>query len=91
MTKEEFTELLDRLGMGTSTAATAQALGVEVRSVQRYADGSRPIPDTLVLLLRMYQAHGLPEHLLVAGEPPRRASFAKTKRRIPLALQTRRV
>jgi hypothetical protein len=58
MTTTQYLAALKTLGLTRASKKTAAALGVTVRQCQRYADGEN-IPETIVLLLRMYLKYGL--------------------------------
>lgn len=60
MTKAQYLKALDDLRLTVASQSTARVLGVSVRQVQRYASGDAEIPETLALLLAMYQKHGIP-------------------------------
>jgi hypothetical protein len=49
MTPTDFRAALARLGQ--TQAGAARLLGVEARSVRRYASGHRPVPEPVVRLL----------------------------------------
>jgi transcriptional regulator with XRE-family HTH domain len=51
MTPKQFRAALKRLGLTPSSKRAAQALGVSVRQVQRFASGENHIPPTVVKLL----------------------------------------
>lgn len=51
MTPNQYRAALARLGLTTAGQATAEALGVTLRTAQRYAAGETPIPRTVELLL----------------------------------------
>lgn len=53
MTKEEFRDALDRLGLKPHEAAALG--GASLRAVYRYLDGSRRVPPALVSYLRLYE------------------------------------
>ena len=52
MTAAEFREARERLGL--SAAKLAAKLGVHVRTVQRWADGSHEVPGPAAAALRTY-------------------------------------
>lgn len=60
MTTKQYLAALKRLALTPSGKATAAALGLTVRQCQRYAAGDA-VPRPVVLLIRMYLAHGLPK------------------------------
>jgi hypothetical protein len=64
MTRDEYTAALDALELGHHALATARVLGCKLRTIQNYAQGVRPVPDTVALLLAMYQKHGVPKRWL---------------------------
>ena len=49
MTPSDFRDQIDRLGL--STTGAARLLGVEDRSIRRYLDGTRAIPEPVRRLL----------------------------------------
>ena len=51
MTPQQFRAALRKLGLTPSSKRSAQALGVSVRQVQRFASGENQIPPTVVRLL----------------------------------------
>jgi hypothetical protein len=51
MTPAAYRAALARLGLTPASKATAEALGVTVRSSQRYASGERAIPKPIENLL----------------------------------------
>ena len=51
MTTKQYLAALKHLGLSTYGKATAEALGVTVRQLGRYASGENAIPDTLARLL----------------------------------------
>ena len=59
MTAETYKQL--RLRLELSNAALAPALGVSLRTAQRYESGAQPVAETAALLLQMYIRHGLPK------------------------------
>jgi DNA-binding transcriptional regulator YiaG len=59
MTKDEYKAARERLGL--TNVALAQALGIYIRTAQRYEAGDRNIPESIARLLRMYLRHGIPE------------------------------
>lgn len=61
MNTAQYLKALRALDLTPSGKATAEALGLSVRQCQRLAAGETEIPVTVAKLLRMYQAHGLPE------------------------------
>jgi hypothetical protein len=60
MTVNQYHAALRKLGLSTTGKATEVALGVGWRQLHRYAHGQSPIPPSVVMLLAMYLAHGLP-------------------------------
>jgi hypothetical protein len=52
LTTDEYLAALDQLGLTPAGQTTAQALGVTVRHVQRYAAG-QPIPEYVGIILRL--------------------------------------
>lgn len=58
---KKYLAALEQLGLGSSGQATAAALGLKIRQVQRIAAGDREVPETVSLLLDMYLKHGLPK------------------------------
>lgn len=58
MTKTQFREALERLGLTQGQAA--EALGLTIRTINGYANGE-PIPATVARLLAMYLRYGLPK------------------------------
>lgn len=59
MANNQYLAALKRLGLTPASKATAEALGLSVRQVQRIAAG-QAVPETVAKLLRMYLDHGLP-------------------------------
>jgi hypothetical protein len=58
MTPAAYRTALARLGLTPASKATAEALGITVRSSQRYAAGERPVPRPVQRLLeRMLADH----------------------------------
>lgn len=53
MTKEDFRDLLDRLGL--KPTEIGMLAGVSVRAVYRYLDGTRRVPPSVVSYLRLYE------------------------------------
>lgn len=53
MTPREFTDALDALHL--SRTAAAPVLGVELRTVRRYASGERPVPQVIANFLGALQ------------------------------------
>lgn len=56
MTKEEFSAAIQRLGLKIDDVA--KLLGMSLRSVYRYQDGTRPAPPVVAAYLRLYEASG---------------------------------
>ncbi len=54
MTRKEYLLALKMLGLGVAEQRTARMLGLTVRQIQNFADGTCPIPQRTALLLRMY-------------------------------------
>jgi hypothetical protein len=52
MTAQQYIAALARLGLTPSSRAAAEALGISLRSSQRYAAGERTVPKTVELLLQ---------------------------------------
>lgn len=52
VTAQQYIAALARLGLTPSSRAAAEALGISLRTSQRYAAGERRIPKTLELLLQ---------------------------------------
>ena len=64
MTKEEFVEALECLGLTIASHRTAERLGVTRRASQFWAMGERPIPHTVKRLLEeMMLNQALRRHL----------------------------
>lgn len=61
MTNQAYLRALKKLGLAPHSKATAAALGVTLRTVQRYALDEQAVPRTVELLLQQYLAHGLPQ------------------------------
>jgi len=69
MDKDLYLQALDTLGLKPHAQITARALGSGLRTIQRYADGTRAVPEPVVLLIEMYLMHGLPPHLTQRASP----------------------
>lgn len=72
MTKEEFRDALDELGLKPDIAG--KLAGVSIRAVYRYLDGSRRVPPSVVSYLRLYaqlDASGRAAELVRAGAEPK--------------------
>lgn len=52
MTAAQYIAALARLGLTPSSRAVEEALGISLRSSQRYAAGERRVPKTVELLLQ---------------------------------------
>lgn len=52
MSKEDFRELLDRLGLKPDVAA--KLAGTSLRAVYRYLEGTRRVPPAVAAYLRLY-------------------------------------
>jgi hypothetical protein len=61
MTTQDYLKALDALGLSPASKRTAQALGVGLTTIQKYASGARTIPGPVVRLLAMYRKHHLPK------------------------------
>lgn len=59
MTTKQFLAALDKLDLTPSGAATAGALGVGLRQVQRIAAGDVLVPIPVAKLLKQYLKHGV--------------------------------
>lgn len=59
MSKKEYLEALDNLGLTVASKATVEALGLSIRQVQRLSSGDVKVPRPVEKLLRMYLRHGL--------------------------------
>jgi hypothetical protein len=55
MTTKQYLAALKRLGLSSHGKDTAEALGVTVRQLSRYASGDTAIPDMLERLLECLQ------------------------------------
>jgi hypothetical protein len=62
MNKEEYRKTLDVLGLTIAGKRTARLLGVQPRQSQNYAAGTK-IHGAVILLLRIYLRHGIPDWL----------------------------
>lgn len=60
MTNNQYLAALKKLRLTPASKATAEALGLSVRQVQRIAAG-QDVPETVAKLIRMYLEHGLPD------------------------------
>ncbi len=60
MTAEQYRAALARLGLTHASKRTAQLLGIEVNTSQKYAAGDLDVSAPVARLLRMYERHGLP-------------------------------
>jgi plasmid maintenance system antidote protein VapI len=61
MTRKEYLAALDKLRLGIASKATAEALGLSLRQIQRLAAGEQDISGSVERLLKMYLKHGLPK------------------------------
>ena len=59
MTNNQYLAALKKLRLTPAGKATAEALGLSVRQIQRMAAG-QDVPETVAKLIRMYLEHGLP-------------------------------
>jgi hypothetical protein len=60
MTTRQYLAALRSLDLGPASKRTEAMLGISLSSLQRIAAGRQDVPPTVVRLLAMYQAHGLP-------------------------------
>jgi hypothetical protein len=70
MTRENYLKALDELDLGHASQETARVLGVKPRTIRQYAQGKRPVPEPIELLLAMYCKHGIPKRWLKAEPQP---------------------
>ena len=64
MNKDEFRAALERLGLNVASQRTGKLLGLNVRQVQRLANGDSMVPEPVALLLGMYHKYGTDERWL---------------------------
>jgi hypothetical protein len=60
MTTKKYLSAIHKLGLTPSGSATAEALGLSLRQIQRIAAGTAPVPEPVALLLTAYLRFGLP-------------------------------
>ena len=76
VTPNQYRKTLARLDLAPASKATAEALGVTLRTAQRYVSGETPIPRTVELLLdallreRSRITSSLPEGVEHLSTPP---------------------
>ena len=59
---ETYLQALEALDLKPHSRITASLLGSKLRTIQRYADGTREVPEPVMLLIEMYLRHGLPDY-----------------------------
>lgn len=59
MSREQYHESLQRLGLSPAAKDTARLLGLSVRQAQRIYHGHCPVPEPVALLLGAYLAQGI--------------------------------
>ena len=59
MTKTQFRDALERLGLTQGQAA--KRLGLTIRMVNNYANGRYPVPVLVEEVLHLWLKHGLPK------------------------------
>jgi hypothetical protein len=61
MSKRQYLNALDQLGLTIAGKATAKALGLSLRQCMRLSSGDVPVPTPVEKLLQMYLKYGLPD------------------------------
>jgi hypothetical protein len=55
MTPAQYRAALARLGSSVASKATASALGITIRTSQKYASGELPVPQPIVVILKLLE------------------------------------